>query len=327
MNPGKILSAARAFLKARILKIKSPLVIGWAITGRCNRRCSYCSLWQGKSDELSTGQAIRVVDTLAEMGTLRISFTGGEPLLREDMGRIIDHVHGKGIEVKLNSNGTFVKKKIKELKNLDILALSLEGPEGVHDAIRGKGSYGEVVEAAEAARASGIKVVFAVVLTKINLDSIDFILEKAAEFGGKAVFQPATLSVLGGGTPNPIAPLKDEYRRAVDRLIERKRRGDPVIGDSIAVLRHVYNWPDPKRIKCASGWISCRIEPNGDVVYCSRRRRPSRPLNCVRDGFRKAFEALKPISCEDCWCAGRVELNICFSMRPWPLLNQLIGKR
>jgi MoaA/NifB/PqqE/SkfB family radical SAM enzyme len=323
MNIKKPLAAISALLKARLLKKSTPLVVGWAITDRCNRRCVYCRGWQGKAGTLSTEDIFKIVDELKEAGAIMVSLTGGEPLLREDIGMIVDYIQGKGIEVKLNSNGGSVKEKIGDLKNLARLTLSMEGEKRVHDAIRGEGSYDEVLEAAKCATENGLTISFATVLNRLNLDSIDFILKKAGEFSAKVNFQPATESILGGTDPNPMKPPKAAYEGAIDRLIDKKRAGDRSIANSLTGLRHLRRWPEPTGIDCASGRISCCIEPNGDITYCSREKFSRRPKNCLRDGFKKAFHELESVSCDDCWCAGRVELNLCFSLNPGVIFNQL----
>ncbi len=312
MHFKKLIHAANALLKAKILKIKTPLVVGWGITDRCNRKCLYCARWQGKIKELSTNEVFKIIDTLTRLGTLRISFTGGEPLMREDMGKIIDYVHSKGIEARLNSNGSLVVKRISDLKNLDILNLSLEGEKEIHDAIRGEGSYEEVIEAAKIAKGNDIKVTLTAVLTKININSADFVIDKAREMDTKVTFQPTTQLILGGKALNPIVPSKEQYRKAVEKLISKKKNGERAIGNSMAGLKHLYNWPDPKRIRCASGWISCRIEPDGGIFYCSRKKKLLKPVSSLSSSFWKEFSTLGPVSCNDCWCAGRAELNLAF---------------
>jgi len=322
----KLKLMSKAFLtlmKARCAGIGAPFVVGWAVTNRCNRKCAYCALWKKDEAELTTAQVFGVVDELYGMGARMISFTGGEPIVREDMGRIVSYVHDKGIKVKLNSNGALVKKKIRELKGLDLLTLSLDGPEEVHDVIRGKGSYRETMEAASIARENNIRVNFATVLTGLNLGSVDFILDNAARIGGTAIFQPASPALLGSDSPDPMSPPVDGYRAAIKGLIDKKMRGARNIGSSVSALNHLYSWPDPALISCAGGAISCRIEPNGDVVYCSRTDMPFKPMNCVRDGFREAFRRLKPVTCDKCWCAARVDLNLIFKGDLQAILNQL----
>ncbi len=327
MNLRKTIAIINAAVKVKAFAKRLPLVVGWAITNRCNRACLYCNRRNEEDKELSTPQVIAVINVLAGAGTVRISFTGGEPLMRDDIGEIIDHAHNKGIETKLNSNGALVPSRMGELRNLDVLTLSLEGPEDIHDAIRGRGSFSEVMEAAGAAKKNNVRLAFATVLTRHNLGAVEFLLETAKRFGTNVIFQPATQLILGGKDPNPVVPPCRDYRRVVEFLIEEKKRRDSVIANSVAGLKHLYNWPTPKYIRCASGIISCRIEPNGDVLYCSREEHTFEVSNCVRDGFLNAFYNLKPIRCGNCWCASRVELNLAMGGNVSAITNQLQALR
>jgi len=323
MGRTKMMPAAAGILAAKLLRRKKPLIVGWAITDQCNRRCAYCSIWRRPNRDLPTPAVFGIIDALADAGTLRISFTGGEPLLRPDMPDIIRYVYAKGMETKLNSNGSLVKEKIDALPDLDMLTLSLEGPQKVHDAIRGPGSFDEVREALTAARARGIKTSLATVLTAINLETVDYILETAASEDCRVLFQPATTLRLGGQTANDLTPPVAAYREVIEKLIRRKKAGDRTIGNSVPGLKHLLRWPDPTRMRCASGWISCRIEPDGNVLYCSRESAGVAPKNCLTVPFQEAFDNLRPMTCVDCWCAGRVELNLAFSLNLPTMMNQL----
>jgi len=323
MKLSRIIQTTNAFLMAKLFKKKSPLVVGWAITNKCDRMCSYCGIWQRQGKDLATRQVFEIVDSLSGLGTIRISFTGGEPLMRKDIGAIIDYVHSKGIETKLNTNGALLKKRIGELNNLDMLNLSLEGPEKTHDAIRGNGSYKEVMEAITVAGIYNIRVNFATVLTRLNLNSLGFILDVAGKNNSMVMFQPATLKTLGGNKLNDLVPSEDEYRNAINGLIARKISGDTVISNSVTGLRHLLKWPHPAPMTCASGWISCRIDSGGDVMYCSRESTQFLTKNCTTVSFKEAFDNLTPVSCNDCWCAARVELNQAFSCKSSVLANQI----
>ncbi|MFW5989160.1 MAG: radical SAM protein [Desulfosudaceae bacterium] len=319
----KLLKITAAVGRARFFKKKAPLVVGWAITDRCNRQCSYCDLPRQPRPEASTRQALGIIDHLAEMGTWSISFTGGEPLLRRDLGSIIEHAHQRGLETKVNSNGALVPARIEELRGLGRMNLSLEGPEEIHDAIRGKGSFREVQAAAEAARSAGIKITFATVLTRLNLEAVDYLLDKAAQGRERVLFQPATPWRLGGSRQNQLVPEQEACRAAMARLISKKKKGEQAIANSLAGLRHLYHWPRPKIMSCASGWISCRIEPDGEVRYCSREPFPFTPGNCLSVPLERAFGNLTPVACHECWCAGRVDLNLSFAPNPRTLVDQI----
>lgn len=321
----RLSSLATAFIKAKVMGKKVPLAVGWALTYRCNRSCAYCGLWKKQIEELSTQEVLRTIDALKGLGCAFISFTGGEPLLRDDIGYILDYLRQKDISSKLNSNGCLVPEKMRDLKNLGSLMLSLDGPREIHDLIRHKGSFEEVMAAARIARANGMKLDFATVLTKNNLEELDFILEKAKEFNSTVSFQPATGLVLGEGCANPFTPPTNAYRQAITGLIRRKKAGSRNIGNSLSALRHLYYWPGKRNIRCAAGFISCRIEPNGDVLYCSREPHNFAPGNCLREGLKNAFLGLRPVSCDQCWCSGRVELNRVFSL-DWSALAEYLKK-
>jgi MoaA/NifB/PqqE/SkfB family radical SAM enzyme len=314
---------AAAFLGAKLLGRRAPLLVAWAITYACNRRCSYCRRWRPAAGELTTRRIEDVAEALHRRGCASISLTGGEPLTRPDIGEIVDLVRARGIKVKLNTNGALVPRNIAKLDGLDTLCLSLDGPEPVHDAIRGRGSFGEVRAAARSARERGIHVTFTSVISSANPGAWGFVLDTARGFDASVLFQPATPQVRGEATANPLLPPADVLARAIAFLEERKRGGDRAVGNSFAGLRHLAAFPGPRPIACASGFVSCRIEPDGAVRHCGLPREGFTPRGCLEAGLAAAFAALPPMTCGDCWCAGRVELNLAFGLSPSAIANQL----
>lgn len=302
-----------AILKARIFKKSTPLLVSWAITARCNRNCKYCDIRNIKIKELETGRVLSLIAELSQLGTKIIHFTGGEPLLREDIGMIIDYCSERGILTSINSNGSLMEQRIKELKNLNLAGLSLDGPEEVHDYIRGKGSYREVMAAIALAKNIGINVRIHTVLSKLNLRHIDFLLNKAKELGAPILFQPSTALLLGGNQDNLLSPGEKEYREAIEYLIIQKRKNE-YIGHSISGLKFLYNWPHPKKIWCLARLISARIESDGSVDICFRNQfklKQSSPDDII---FRESFNSLPFLYCDQCCCSSSVELNCALSL-------------
>lgn len=312
--------AVNSLIQAKLYKKRAPLIVTWGITTRCNSKCKYCNIWRMQTEELGTKQVFSIIEELSQMGVLKIQFTGGEPLLREDIGQIIDFCKQRGINTTINSNGSLVKKKIGELKNLDILNLSLDGPESTHDYLRGEGSYQGVMEAAKIARDKNIRIRFTTVLSKENLDAVGFILEKGKEFDAPVLFQPAMIHLLGSSDPNPMAPREEKYKWVINGLLIKKRR-NRYIGNSAAGLKHLYNWPQKTKISCLKGMVSCKIESNGEVYICPQMKEKMRPVNCVKRGFREAFYNLSIFYCDSCWCAGNVEINCLLSLKLNTILN------
>ena len=322
MKTSNKLLAAYMLLKAKLFKRRFPIIVSWSLTYRCNYRCKYCGIWNNKSEELNTKQILSLIDEMAQMGTQRIHFTGGEALLREDIELILNHCKRRGISTALNSNGCLVPKKMGGLANLDLLSLSLDGPEEIHDAIRGKNSYREVMDAIEVAKQENIKIRFITVVSKLNLNTIDFVLNKAKELNSVVIFQPATRLLLESKSVNPIAPFEKEYSQVITKLIREKRK-NRYIGNSISGLKHLYNWPKPTELPCVNSLIACRIEPDGSLYGCANFKETARRLNCADPSFKKAFNDLVAAHCRKCWCASYVELNCLFSFKLDTIFNIL----
>ncbi len=318
----KKIKAINALVQALFFRRRRLLAVSWEITSQCNSRCAYCHIWDTPAvDEFGTEEVFAIIDELKGLGTQIIHFTGGEALLREDLGRILDYCRRSGISVSLNSNGSLVAARIDELKSLQLLGISLDGPEEVHDLLRGKGSYKNAVEALAAARNNGIRLRIMTVLSSYNLGSVEFLLAKAREFNAPVLFQPATQRLLGADKDNPSAPDVADYRRLMRELIAKKSGSQScLIANSLSGLKFLLSWPEMKRIRCLARLISCRIESNGRVSICFRN-----PVQTGRIGrgmsVEEAFMKLPEVDCNLCCCASGVELNCMLSLKADAILN------
>jgi len=303
---------ARNIINARIFKKRIPLIVSWSLTYRCNLKCLYCGYFLKKSKELDVQQIISLIDELLKLGNKCIIFSGGgEALLKEELGRIIDYCFNKGIYVVLNSNGVLVKKKINEISIIDEIQLSLDGPKSVHDFIRNQdGVYDKVIEAIKICKDKGIKIYINTVLSKYNLLSFIHVLEVAERFKIGVYFQPATQHLLGDERMNPLSPPIEDYRRTIDYLIKKKQEGSTVICNSIAGLKHLYNYPEPKDIFCLARLLLCCIEPDGRIFSCDRLPHYQNFLLSRDPDFKSAFENIYTPYCASCWCGAMVDFNL-----------------
>jgi len=132
---------------------KPPRNIDIELTYRCNARCRMCPLYgdhTGGGDlllkqaqqnvELSTEELQDLLSTAAHLGVKQVGFTGGEPFLRKDIIDIIRFAESLGLHTECITNGTpFSKRSVHELvaSGIRALCISVDGPEKVHDSIRG----------------------------------------------------------------------------------------------------------------------------------------------------------------------------------------------
>ena len=319
--------AAGSLASAILLKRRIPLIVAWSLTNRCNKRCLYCATWKNAGKELNTDSILSLIDQFGQLGTRIISFTGGEPLMRDDIGSIVNHIKQKDMYVKINTNGAFLPKKITRLKLVDEIKLDLDGPPEIHDMIRGQNSYNEVIEAIRVAKKHTIKVSLITVVSKYNIRSIGHILEVAKKYDAIVDFQPARDRIYKTSDPNPIAPSANEYKEVMRELITRKKKGESV-ANSISCLSHLSHWPEGQTLHCRNRRLSCRIEPNGDMVLCGLHpyNEMAQVSNCKDVGVKKAFNALPEVVCKHCWCAPRIELNYLLKCDMNSLWNMLCIK-
>lgn len=134
---------------------QGPVVV-WNTTRTCNLKCIHCySSSESKKyeGELDTGEALRFIDHLAEFKVPVILFSGGEPLLREDLIALVTYAKSKGIRATISTNGTLLsRERTAILKNLGVgyIGVSLDGIGENNDRFRGR-------EGAFAASLTGIR--------------------------------------------------------------------------------------------------------------------------------------------------------------------------
>ena len=306
-----------AVIKANLFNIKTPINVMWRITNKCDSRCKYCNIPLRKQRELSTRQILNLISQMQEAGTQRIGFVGGEPLCRDDIGLIIDKCHKLGIYTTMVSNGTFVQKKIKEIRKLDFLVVSLDGSKEIHEKNRKKGSYENVIKAIRTAT-KYMPVMTNTVLNKDNSHSVDHVLKLSKKLGFCTHF-----NVIQGA--NSHLP-DDKYKLVLKKLKAKKRQGYPIVM-SDKLIKYYLSWPDFRmpvtktRLKsaprCWAGKLFCNVDTDGSIGHCDLQRNTG--FNVLEVGFKKAFNTLPRINCQGCTCANLVDYNYMFSMH-WDVI-------
>lgn len=351
MRARHLFRAGKAVLEARLLGRRRPLAVWIDITNRCPADCAYCDLSRTGKADMPLAGLLRIMDELAEMGCVRLHLTGGDPLIRDDIGEIIAHGKEKGFLLTLSIREHFVRKHIETLKNADMVFLSFEGPREVHEELKGKGSFPLLMEAFQALKEHGIATLTTTTLTRRNKESIPFILETARQYGFVTNFQCLHYPLGSGGGEgfrrvHPLTELllsEEEHRRIGNELIALRCAGE-AIADSKTCLRLIFiDWKNHHEIflphrppgypRCWAGRLFCQIDVEGVVYPCGstfeRDRRALYP-NALEVGVRRAFLSLPESPCKACVQACHVELNLLFSINPGTIAHwcrQLFRKR
>jgi MoaA/NifB/PqqE/SkfB family radical SAM enzyme len=324
MKPYRQLQSVGRILRSRLTGKRIPVALRWNLLNACACRCEYCNLWRSPGDTMETDEILPVLRQFAELGTTRVSFSGGEPLLRRDLGRIVDEAARLDLSPTMNTSGYGLKKRIAELSNLELLKVSIDGPEPVHDRSRGRqGAHAVALEALELGRARMQKVAIATTITRHNVNHLGYMLDLSREFDTVVAFQPIKRLTKGVKNLESVSPTTEALREAVQMLIREKRAGHQGIRNSLPELNHMLAWPDYPPLRCGAGRIFVMVSPDGTLLPCDRigyaRELPNVREMSVAEGLKR----LPNVDCAGCAFCGSLQLNMLYSMTSWPIREVL----
>ncbi len=159
-------------------------VVVWNTTRTCNLRCMHCySSSDGNRDpyELTTNQAVNFISDLAAFHVPVLLFSGGEPLLRDDLFQLVNHAVQLGIRTAISTNGTLLTgETARKLKHIGTgyVGISLDGIGENNDRFRGrKGAFSRVLEGIRNCREAGLRVGLRFTINRHNYQEIGRILD------------------------------------------------------------------------------------------------------------------------------------------------------
>lgn len=156
-----------------------PFHMVWLATNACTARCMHCSSNSAKRtvDELSTQEAINMIDQFVDAGVIDLGISGGEPLLRRDLPRIISHAKACGMSVGVATNGAKLSSELADrlaTLGIDRLQVSLDGLSAAHDQLRRwPGLYERAINSIATARRAGLRVHICCTITSLNVTELD----------------------------------------------------------------------------------------------------------------------------------------------------------
>jgi len=279
----------------------APFLIVWDFTYRCNLHCKHCYASAGTAlkDELSTREALRVVEELADSGVAIIAFSGGEPLIRKDFFKVVAHAHHCGIFTAVATNGTLLSPKVVEkLKAAQIgyVQISLDGATpATHDAFRGiPGVFQKTIQGIKNCHTAGIFVEVATTVTTFNYHEFLAVID-LCQMIGVDWFMHYNFVPTGRGdfiTENDLSPEEqEELLRLLFR--ENEKGGMPLLStapqfarvslqvaspddEEFMIPTHFYNPRLGGKLQnlsefiggCGAGRFYAALRANGDINPC-----------------------------------------------------------
>lgn len=257
---------------------KAPLYIAWEVTLTCNAKCLHCYSSSGAKikdpNELSTKQALTLIDQLADAGLLILAFSGGEPLIRKDIHTLVKRAVSNNLVVNIASNGSLInEKEVYKLKEEGVrsVTISLDAANSkLHDEFRNyTGLFDKAINAIKLLVKHQVRVVVSFTPTKLNYKEGPKVVKLAYELGASAVnmseFVPA-----GRGTIN-MSLSPDLLHEVVLNWIEMRK----TYKDKIQIIWHdcrvallVPPEDQDKYSGCGAGKLTARITSDGILTPC-----------------------------------------------------------
>jgi len=284
--------------------------------------------------ELSTVQWKGVIDSAATLGTMIVSFTGGEPVLRSDVFELIGYARQRGMAVHLCSNGTIISEEIAlrlQQAGADTVSISVESASPqIHDRLRGEGSFDRAVQGIRTLveHAPRVKVGINYLITAINYRGMTAMIPFAEELGVHQIkFAPIHTNLLHKNKPiedyedlllkaNDLEDLESEVASLVRAV--RKTRLQTTSTAFLKGISALYS--EPHRFPCYAGYAACAINPQGYVAPCcditSTLNVKDQSLDEIWRSPQMSELRKKVFTCQSaCWDTTNTELSLRLSLR------------
>lgn len=292
--------------------LRSPVNLTWEVTFACNLRCRHClsASAEPAPDELTTDEALDLVDQLHAAGVFQVNFGGGEPFLRPDFEQILEACHTRGIMTCISTNGTLLDAGLVErLSRTRLVAIqvSLDGArQDTCDAIRGKGVFDRAIKALKLLAASPIPTSINTVLTTQNADKIPAMYRLAKDLGVSLRISRFRPSGRGADNWEELRPNPSQLLSFSDWLANS---ADVRTGDSFFSLTSQERQGLGLNL-CGAAKLTCCVGPTGNMHPCAFLQSDRFKAGSLRDNtfqeiwdnseIYESFRGLRIHSCEDC---------------------------
>lgn len=277
--------------------LDAPICLTWELTYACNLACVHCLSSSGRRDprELTTDEAVGVIDTLAAMQVFYVNIGGGEPTLRPDFLHLLDYATGHGVGVKFSTNGSRITAETAtRLAATDYtdVQISIDGADAAtNDAVRGAGSFATATGAMDRLAEAGFgEFKISVVMTRHNVGQLNAFADLADRYGAQLRLTRLRPSGRGADTWDRLHLLPAHQVDLYHWLLDRP---DVLTGDSFFHLNALGDANLPGLNLCGAGRVVCLIDPVGDVYACPFVLHDTFRAGNVRDdgGFARVWSS------------------------------------
>lgn len=255
-----------------------PLWLLAELTYKCPLHCTFCYNpidYTRYGTELSTDDWLRVLREGRALGAVQLGFSGGEPLLRDDLEILVEEAHQLGYYSNLITSGVgLTEQRIRAFKDggLDHIQLSFQdSTRELNDFISHTRTFDLKSKVAQLIKAHDYPMVLNVVLHKLNIDHVEDILQMAEKMGAEYV-ELANSQYYGWAwqNRNHLLPTREQLQRAE----EATNRFREKMGERMKIFFVVPDYYEKRPKACMNGWgtVFMTIAPDGVVLPCHAAR-------------------------------------------------------
>jgi MoaA/NifB/PqqE/SkfB family radical SAM enzyme len=306
--------AGKALWQMRVKR--RPFVLSHGINARCNLSCSFCEYWRRPGIEMSADEVFRMLEEASSFGIGVYNAWTVEPLLREDLPDILRYARSLGLVTSLITNGRLLAQRAKELMDLDYLSVSVDGIKSYRE-LRGI-DLQDTIAGIKAAKEAGHEVLINCVINSKNVSELEDLVHLAGSLGTMISFEPLHESSGIDETVWGTLGIRDipRYEEAVQRLIELKRDGAPIINSEtyLGMIKTLK-----PRFKCHASDIVLHVASDGTIENC---RVHQEPLGNVSEGIARVWKSSQKRrketvqGCQGCLFFGYVENSLLYEFVP-----------
>jgi len=269
------------------MKVKS---INVALNDYCNNKCQSCHIWENKSHHrLSPRDLESLLLHFPEIED--ISLTGGEPFLEENLPEIIQTIIRNSRNLKMlfiNTNG-FIPDRVKEVLSTfsfsdTYLCVSLEGPEAIHNSLRGVSSYNNVIKTLQFNGTH--KKVVSTTLQRQNctVENMAFLVETVRNFGADLTFRFAEAGpyYMNESCP-PNKPTRQQIEEVMKFMFQYRSDKFFMLYKTFLETGEIALMKDREVIKCKAGEAFITVQADYQIYPCIFS---SRSIGSIKDGIK-----------------------------------------
>lgn len=277
--------------------LNPPLWLLAELTYRCPLHCVFCYNpvdFASHTTEMDTDTWLRVLNQGREMGAVQCGFSGGEPLLRDDLEILVAEARRLGYYTNLITSGvglTPTRAAALKAAGLDHIQLSFQdSAKDINDFLTHTRTYELKQQVAKTIQDLGWPMVMNVVIHRLNIDHIGRIIEMAADLGAEylelANAQYYSWAHLNRDQLLPTRAQLIEAEAETDRWREK-------LGEQMKIFFVSPDYHEAKPKKCMNGWgnVFLTITPDGTALPChTARMLPGLSFPNVKDmGLREIW--------------------------------------